>query len=369
MVRKMVVGGITLILLVVVGIWGYLTLVPADTRLRIALGIAVPKEYATVFEAVTPTQHWLVAQGNVAQGSAEAITGESRFRIASTSKTFVAVVVLQLVEEGILGLDDLASQWLPPDIVANLPNAKRVTLRHLLQMRSGIPEYLEQPFFDAIAQDPFRAAPYTPTDVLAFAYDKAAYFEPGTEFRYTNSNYILLQLVIEAATGAPLHEAVRERILGPLGMSNTYTQFHEALPGGFVHGYSGYKQDGSVVDVTDYNDGGGLGDGALVSTSGDLLRFYQALFQEKTLLSDDLLAQMLDFQETGVPDSRYGLGVSEMGTPWGKFYGHTGGVYGYGSLAFYNPERQVIVVSLVATDTANGLIAVFGGLQAILGMP
>jgi D-alanyl-D-alanine carboxypeptidase len=369
MLKKIVVGVVALILVVVLGAVGYLTLVPAETRLRMALGLAVPNGYATVFEAVTPTAHHVVAQGKVSQEGADLVNEQSRFRIASTSKTFVAVVLLQLVEEGVLALDDGAAQWLPAEVVERLANAEQVTIRQLLQMRSGVPEYLDKPFLEAVEQEPFRAALYTPAEVLAFAYDQPALFAPGAEFRYTNSNYILLQMVIEAVTGQPLHEVVRARILEPVGMSNTYTQWHEELPGGFVHGYSGYKQDGSVVDVTAYNDGGGLGDGALISTSGDLVRFYRALFREKTLLSDSSLADMLDFQETGQPDSRYGLGVMELGTPWGKFYGHTGGVYGYGSLAFYHPARDVIVVSLVATDTANGLIALLGGLQAVLGMP
>jgi len=369
MMKKILVGGITLVLLAVGGIWGYLTLVPADMRLRNALGIAVPNDYATVFVACTPNQQWVMAQGEVAQGGSEAVTKDARFRIASTSKTFVAVVVLQLVEEGVLELDALAMQWLPPEVVGQLSNADRVTVRQLLQMRSGVPEYLGDDFMEAVWAEPERKMLYTPTEVLAYAYGKVAYFEPGAEFRYTNTNYILLQMIVEAATGNPLHQEVRERILEPVGMTNSYTQLHETLPGGFVHGYSGYKQDGSVVDVTDDNDGGGLGDGALISTTGDLILFYQALFPEKTLLGEEMGAQMLDFQETGQPDSRYGLGVSEMGTPWGKMIGHTGSVYGYGSLALYNAERQFTFVSLVATDTGNGLIAVFGGLQAVLGLP
>jgi D-alanyl-D-alanine carboxypeptidase len=334
-----------------------------------ALAVGVPQGVATTIEIITPTAHWAVAQGNVErENNATPITMEHRFRIASTSKTFVAVVALQLAEEGVFDLDDLAVQWLPADIVENIANADKVTIRHLLQMRSGVPEYLNQTFLDAVAQNPHHPA-YTPAEVLRYAYGKAATSEPGTTFLYTNSNYVLLQLVLENATGQPLHTLLRSRILDPLGMENTYTQLHEELEGGFVHGYSGYKQDGSSVDVTTYNDGAGLGDGALVSNSGDLVTFYRALFHDKTLLSADALAQMLDFQPTEAPDSGYGLGISQFPTPWGVFYGHTGGVYGYGTVAAYHPEKEIFLVSLVATDQANGLIAIFGSLQAALGMP
>ncbi len=369
MLKKIAVGAVALILLVVISVLGYLTLVPADTRLRTALGLAVPNGYAAVFEAVTPTTRHIVAQGKAAQEGTEAVTEQSRFRIASTSKTLVAVVLLQLAEEGVLVLDEGAAQWLPDEVTANVANADVVTIRQLMQMRSGVPEYLDEAFLKIVEADPFRERPYTPAEVVALVYGKPAVFEPGSQFLYTNTNYVLLQMVVEAATGNPLHEEVRARILDPVGMSNTYTQYHEELPGGFVHGYSGYKQDGSVVDVTGYNDGGGLGDGALVSTSGDLVRFYRALFREKTLLSEASLAEMLDFQDTGQPDSGYGLAMMELGTPWGTFHGHTGGVFGYGSVAFYHPERDVIMVILVATDTANALIALFGGLQAVLGLP
>jgi D-alanyl-D-alanine carboxypeptidase len=261
------------------------------------------------------------------------------------SKTFVAVTVLQLVEEGVLDLDDTVIDWLDEDLVEDLANADEATLLQLLTMTAGIPEYLNDDFFEAILEDPTYK--WTASEVLRYAYYYDAYFDPGDGFEYINTNYILLQLVIEAATEQPLHEVVRERILDPLELADTYTQIQETLPGDFVHGYEDIEGDSALEDVTEYNDGAGLGDGALISTTADLTRFYQALFIDGELLSEESVEMMIDVANE---EYEYGIGLEVYDSEYGLVLGHTGGVLGFTGAVFYAPDLGAIVVILYGSD-------------------
>ncbi len=339
------------------------------TALKAALANGVPHEdTAAVLEIATPDDRRAVAQGVVDMHTkSRAVVPRDRFRIASTSKLFVAVVALQVAEEGKLALDELAKKWLPDEVVENLANADKVTVRQLLQMRSGVPEYLGDDFMAAVWEEPERTTPYTPTEALAYAYGKRAKFKPGANFMYCNSNYLLVQLVLEQVEKRPLHQLVRDRILNPLGLTNTYTQTHESLPGGFVHGYSDFPDDDALnYDVTAVNDGAGLGDGALVSNTADLIRFYQALFRERTLLQEKSLAALLDFQETGEEEEGYGLGIYSYETEWGTAYTHDGSVPGFVSLALYLPDYELTMAILCAHEAGDLYPVVDEALNTVL---
>jgi D-alanyl-D-alanine carboxypeptidase len=306
--------------------------------------VTVNDDPAVALYIVTPDGEWALARGRANIDVPLPVAPDARFRIGSVSKTFVTVVALQLVEEGELTLDAPAADYLPVEIVKSLANADRATVRDLLAMTSGIPEYLEDDFWSAIFDDPSYA--WTAAEVLTFAEGKAAYFEPGEGFEYTNTNYILLQLIIESVTGEPLHIAVRERILDPLGLANTYTQVQETLPGGFVRGYAYWDDNLTLDDVSEVNDGAGLGDGALVSTTVDLAAFYRALFIDESLLDSESLDVMLSDAE----EDEYGLGIEVIETDLGKAIGHTGAVLGFNSAVFYLPDEEAIGVVLAARD-------------------
>jgi len=265
-----------------------------------------------------------------------------RFRIASISKTFLATALLLLEEDGVLSLEDGLGDWLDESVYGRLPNADEVTLYDLVTMRSGIPDYLDDVFFGAILASPSRV--WTAEEVLAYAYDTAPEFAPDEDFEYSNTNYILLQLVVESATGKTLAEVFRERIFTPLNMNETYTQISETLPNGFVHGYEDLMGLGVEEDVTDVNDGAGLGDGALVSTTEDLVRFFKALLIDKTVLSSESLEAMLTPTDD---ENQYGIGIEiREGENTGTVYGHTGSVVGFSSAVFYAPQLETIVVIL-----------------------
>jgi D-alanyl-D-alanine carboxypeptidase len=338
--------------------------------LQAALAKGVPDaSIGAVLEVATPEGQWAVAQGQMDMHlGGRSVTPADRFRIGSVSKTFVAVAALQLAEAGAFQLDDDAYHWLPDEVVENLANAGKVTIRQLLQMRSGVPEYLGDAFMEAVWADPEREAPYTPTEALAFAYDKRARFKPGAKFSYTNSNYLLVQLVLEAVTGQPLHRLIRERILKPLALTQTYTQWHERKKDEVVHGYSDFPEDEEWnYDVTHVNDGAGLGDGGLISTTGDMIRFYQALFHDQRLLSAESLAALLDFQATGEEDEGYGLGIYSYESEWGSAYTHDGSVYGYVAAVLYLPDYEVTVAVACAHDGGDLYPVVDEVLNMVLG--
>jgi D-alanyl-D-alanine carboxypeptidase len=317
---------------------------------------------AVVIQITTPDSTQTTTIG-LADGE-RPTTPDDRFRIGSMSKTYVATVTLMLVEDGVFALDDRASHWLPDDVVANIANADVVTIRQLLAMRSGIPDYLDFDFWRAIQKD--FSYEWTAPEVLTYAYDTPALFEPDVQYSYSNTNYVLMQLILEKATGMSLAELIREKILDPLNLKNTYTQISETHPKGFVNGYVDIDGDGKLDDVTNINDGAGLGDGGLVSNTADITTFYRALLQEQTLLSEQMMAELLNFRDDG-EGGGYSLGLAEWETEYGTAWGHSGAVIGFLSFGIYLPDENIIVIALSADMTVDIETLVNDALSLVIG--
>jgi D-alanyl-D-alanine carboxypeptidase len=310
--------------------------------------IAPPDGPAVSARITIGDETWTAAGGLVDVTGDTPASPEDRFRIASMSKPFMGVTLMLLQEEGVLSLEDPITQWLPADVISHIANSETATIFHLVTMTSGIPDYLDDDFFAAVAEDPTHA--WTADEVITFAYDEPPNFAPGESYEYSNSNFILLQLIVEAATEKPIHEVMRERIFEPLGMLDTYTQIAETLPGEFVHGYEDFDGDGTEEDVTELNDGAGLGDGGLISTTADLTRFYQAYWRDGELLSEESLQAVL---ESGDNENQYGIGIDVIqGEDYGTIVGHTGGVVGFTGAVYYAVDIDAVVVILYGS---NGL--------------
>jgi D-alanyl-D-alanine carboxypeptidase len=295
-------------------------------------------------------QTWAAAGGLVDTTESIAATPDDHFRIASMSKLWLAVAVMQLAEKDILTLDDPITKWLPNDLTSQIANADQSTIRQLLTMTSGIPEYLNDDFYAAVGKDATHK--WTAKEALTYAYDLPASFAPGDGYEYCNSNYVLMQLIVEAATQKPLYQVLREQIFTPLKLENTYVQIEEkGAP--FVHGYEDFDGDGQVDDVTDYNDGAGLGDGALISTTADLTHFYQAVFAHHEILTESSVQQMID---AGHNKDEYGIGLEVTNGDHGLQLGHTGAVLGFTGAVYYLPDLDATVVILYGSpglDTAH----------------
>lgn len=265
---------------------------------------------------------------------------DDAFRVGSVTKMFTATVILQLVEEGVLSLDDPLSAWLP-DVAAGLPYGDQITLRQMLTHTAGLYDYVEDQFTLArLQEDPFQYI--APTELVARVLEiHDARFAPGERFSYCNTGYILLGLIIEKITGLSAAQALRSRIFEPVGMEHTYLAEYETPTARLVRGYAQYA--GQWIDVSVWNVSTAWTAGALVSTTADLGHFIRALFRGDLFADPGTLALMLDTSGSqGVP---YGLGIMQM-QPAGS-WGHGGSIWGYLTQLIYVPDDDLVVVAIV----------------------
>ncbi len=284
-----------------------------------------------------------------------ALTPAMRFRVGSITKSFVAVVVLQLAAEGELQLDDTVEEWLPGAV----PNGTAITLRQLLNHTSGLPNYTANgSFLSAFSAN--RRRIWSPLELLGYASGPLE-FAPGSSWAYSNTNYVLLGLVIETATGRPLADELRARIFGPLNLSHTTLPTALAMPSPCAHGYMRPGNGliaipGKWLDVTAWHPSWIWAAGAIVSTAADVARFYSAVSSGR-LLPAAQLAELRRTTEIG-SGYAYGLGITRLILPCGEAWGHTGGVPGYSSAAFASRDGSraavVLVNEAIATPGESG---------------
>jgi len=286
---------------------------------------------------------WTHAAGTGNLRTAAPASVDDHWRIASNTKTFVATVVLQLVDEGALSLDDT----LEP-LIAGVANGDRITIRQLLGMTAGIYDYVRaDPIAVDYPIDPNLA--FLPEDALAIIRAGEPDFSPGEGLAYCNSNYVLLGYIVELVTGNPIEDEIRTRLLDPLGLSETSFPRTAAMPEPFVHGYNDRTAGGGeLIDASISNPDVGWAAGAMISTLDDLHTWVTAL-TDGSLLSAETQAERLAFETISEhPVSMgYGLGILHVG----GMQGHNGGIVGYSSWMLRDPE----------TDTSIVLVAMRGG--------
>ena len=302
-----------------------------------------PAALAAVTKADGSTVGVAVGKGNLETGEAPPLDGE--VRIGSNTKTFVAVVILQLVQEGKITLDEPIETYLPGLIHGEGIDGSKITVRQLLQHTSGLPEYTDTvPGETDIFQ--IRDNYYSTRDLLDVALSKPAAFEPGSQFKYTNTNYIVLSLLAEKVTHRPLAEQITQRITEPLGLTHTYYPGpgEEDIRGTHPHGYHRNSQ-GELEDITRKDPSEAGGAGAMISTPSELGTFIQATFNG-TLLTQDSIAEMKKTVDTGRPNRGYGLGIFSMSLSCGgEAWGHTGGFPGYTTQNMVGPDGTSVTIA------------------------
>ncbi|MCU0512447.1 MAG: beta-lactamase family protein [Anaerolineae bacterium] len=312
-----------------------------------------------------------VAAGYASLEAQTRLRVEDRFRIGSLTKTFTATLALQLVDQGVLSLDQPVTGWLPADLAADLPNADQITLRQLLNHTAGLFNYVRHPDYRRrVRTEPEHA--WTAAETLRYALDRAPEFDPGTGWQYSNSHYNLLQIVLENASGLSMERLLERQIVQYLGLPGTRWETAASLGEGIIQGYGDYDRDGRLENRTLWNDGVGLaGYAGIISSSDDLVTFMQALFGGR-LLSPARLRDML----TGVPTTegehiRYGAGVYVNDDAMGLRVGHTGRTAGFSAQMWYLPQQEVSLViftnnyhtpvSLLNSLVIDSLNVVLGG--------
>jgi D-alanyl-D-alanine carboxypeptidase len=284
-----------------------------------------------------------------------------RFRIYSITKTFTAIVILQLVDEKVLALDDTVAQWLDVPAVSRIPNIDRITLRQLLNHTSGIYDYADDndsPFWqDAfLGPDADWTKVWTIEELLAYADGTrhAPYFEPGQGVFYSNTEYLLLGLVVEAATGRTFGDELRTRILEPLALGDTFLAEGGEMPEDVVRGYQ--LLEGELIDLSASNLSWVWTAGGMVSTSADLGRFARAVFGGE-LLSPASFTEMFTFvAEPGRPGFAFGMGLYQIGSPNGALVGNDGQSAGFSSSMMRLSEADITVVVLTNMAPDEGTL-------------
>jgi D-alanyl-D-alanine carboxypeptidase len=268
-----------------------------------------------------------------------------RFRIASVTKTFVATVVLQLAAERRLRLDDRVERWLP----GLLANGGAITLRQLLGHTSGLFDYDEDEAW-ARARIANPAREWSPRELVAIATSHPPEFAPGTAWAYSNTNYVVLGLVVESVTGKRLDPVLRERIVRRLRLRATSYPTGTAMPGPAAHGYVGARPGlpippGTQLDVTTLLSPSAWGAGQMVSNGDDLTQFLGALLGGRLLPARQLAAM-----KAGVTDGEYGLGLMITYTRCGTAFGHRGDIPGYRSIVWSTGDGRRAAAVLVNVD-------------------
>jgi len=283
------------------------------------------------------TVRYLETNGIVSISVEGSASPDTLFAIASIGKTMTSVAVLRLVADGKLTLDGAVTAHLPDAILSGLPQLSDATLRHLLTMTSGLPDYLDDAYIeDALAES---AAVQNPLTALSYAYGETQLFHPGQGFDYSNTNYVLLGLILEDVTDQTYAKAMDRLVIRPAGMNSSFVFGSTPLPDSFPNGHEDGKHHRA------YYMSEGFGDGGVIAPAHDLARFYHALFVERSLLPPAMMKEFLHDPF----DEGYGMGIEVDDA----IVGHSGGDLGFSSDVRLDLDSGALAIILSASADAD----------------
>jgi D-alanyl-D-alanine carboxypeptidase len=327
--------------------------------------------------------NWAATFGTRTLGGPVPVTLADHVRIGSNTKTWTGTVILQLIQEGKLRLDEPVSKYR-----SDVPNGQNITITHLLDMRSGLYNYSESlELNQTLDANPTKA--WTPDELLGIAYTYPPYFPPGQGYHYSNTNTILLGVIIEKLTGHPVEQEFQARIFTPLGLSNTQfpPRTSNALPTPHPNGYQfgtnvatmasevlpvdqlAAARAGTLkpLDATHDNPSWAWTAGAGISTADDLARYAEALVGGG-LLNDAMQKQRLASIRPINPDDQRSLGYGLAIAQFGPVYGHTGELPGYNTFMGYDPQRKIAIIVWSSLNAApDGRAPAVEMAKAIIG--
>ncbi len=336
---------------------------------RAALDRALSKAFAASKAPGVVVGIWIPGEGSyvAARGFADVrskapMRSSYYFRIGSITKTFTVTALLILADEGKLALDDPVSKY-----VDFVPDGDKITLRMLANMTSGLHSYTEDDaWVKAAFSDVSRS--WTPRQLVDVGLaSKPDFAPPGSGWHYSNTNTVLLGMILEKVSGRKIQDLFAERLFVPLHLRHTVWPTTSAMPSPYASGVTDQTLDGTVVNATHRNPSWAFTAGQLVSTLGDLRTWVQS-YTTGSLVS----ARMQKERTTWVtfppntPERHYGMGIGED-RGW---LGHTGELPGYNVAGYYLPEKKAVIVVMVnsdiAADGANPAPSIFKALAAVV---
>jgi D-alanyl-D-alanine carboxypeptidase len=287
---------------------------------------------------------WVVARGHANLQTLRPMRGDEHVRIGSVTKAFVTTLLLRLAQEGRLSLDDPIDRY-----VAGVPGGAAITLRQLANMTSGLADDFANPEFSL---EYLTGETFTPSRLVELGLALPTLFAPGTDWSYSNTNTVLLGMVIEQVTGQPLAAALKRRVFAPLGLRGTSLPSFRPLPKPYASGYTYQTVNGRLGDATFNTPTATWAAGGIVSTVPDLLRAARMFGTGKPLLTAATQRQREQWVRfpPNSPLQRYGIGVFDFN----GWIGHNGGIPGYTAIAWYLPAQHLSLAVAVNSDIHVG---------------
>lgn len=297
---------------------------------------------AIVGISVPGTIDYVTSVGVSDTATGRPMTIDDHIRIGSVTKTFTGTAILQLVDQGRIRLSDSISSY-----VDGVPSGDQITIDMLGRMRSGLFNYTDDADFQQRALEESPRGPdafaVAPRDLLNYAFAHPLNFAPGSEFEYSNTNTVLLGMVVERVSGQPLGEYLQQQIFDPVALRNTSYPDNAVLPEPYGHGYAAAGPDGSVVDTTSWNPSWADAAGRIVSNYGDMKLWASALGTGASL---DAQTQAQRLPADTQSAMSYGFAVFATH----GWIGHNGGIPGYTTVVGYLPQRNATLVVFVNSD-------------------
>lgn len=339
-----------------------------QTALRTALQLKLDEWHkagtfpgATIGVVLANGESFGLAVGVADRETRRPMAPTDRMLAGSVGKTFAAATALQLIKEGRIGLDDKIEKYLGSEKwFLRLPNAREITVRQLMNHTSGLVRYeFKDQFTKDLTVNPEKA--WTPSELVAYLLDEKAPFEAGKGWDYSDTNYIVLGMIIEKVTGKKFYDEVDRRLLKPLQLTDTIQQDGPRLKG-VIQGYAGPNNPFGGTDEMIVNGKFAINPqfewtgGGYASTAQDLARWAKMIYEGKAF-SPDLLPQVLDGVSAPMlgRETKYGLGVIIRKTALGTSYGHSGFFPGYMTDMMYFPEQKIALAVQVNTSVGRSL--------------
>lgn len=323
-----------------------------QTLLNNSVGSTIP---GIVLHIESPEKNVLISAGLSDIETQTPMPLDAQMPVGSAGKKATALLALMLYEDGLLDIDDTIDTWLPEALVARIEYGSNITLRQLLMHTSGVHDYLAADtapdWFSAVMDDPTSLK--TDSYALEFSIDKPADFAPGTSFKYSNSGYLLVGLILDSVLDEHHSVAMRNRVLIPLGMNHSYYNGLEKPMGNIISGY--FNLDGDILNTKTAYENIGVADAPLVSTVEDLSLLIRAVASADSVISSSISELMVgDENLTPVSGAAYyGMGMMKESIDGITFYHHGGDEPGYSSSNIYLPHTDTTISMFINCGVAE----------------